>query len=93
MFKEVIDSCLEPFPEKRPSIESLLSFPMFSLAPKSSTILQKKRISSSQPPKPKKIDSSPLNLKKNNVLKYLDDKNNKTFAQPKKLKSSINFLY
>jgi serine/threonine protein kinase len=81
LFKEAIDACLDPDPINRPSIDSLLRFSMFKLAPSNPSILQRKRISSSQPPKPKKVEISPIRITRKSIKRNIQIE--KTISQKK----------
>ena len=89
-FREVIDVCLNPDPDDRPCIDSLLKYPMFNMAPQDASILKKNRISSSQPPKPKNLILSPTNVKKNNVRRNLNMDKQLNYKKTHDLSTNIN---
>jgi serine/threonine protein kinase len=57
-FQDTIKACLNPDPEKRPNINQLIRMEMFQLSSGNPMALQKKRVSSSQPPKSQTLNLS-----------------------------------
>lgn len=84
----MIDACLQPDPLQRPCIDRLLTFSMFELAGSDSSILQKKRISSSQPPKPKRKGRSPIQMRKNNIQYFIGKSKKSPISKSNHLSSS-----
>lgn len=90
-FQDTIQTCLNPDPEKRPNIDQLLRMEMFQLSSGNPMSLQRKRVSSSQPPKSKTLNLSEGSQGiKNNARRVV--KQNQIITMPGQKISEFLFL-